>query len=125
MIATFRTAALSLSLSLASVAPGALSACSGDAGAEGPVQNRVEMAVTDKGFVPQNLRVKKGEPVTLIITRKTDVTCATELVIDEHNINVKLPLNQPVTVSFTPLKSGELKYGCAMKKMIGGVIKVL
>jgi plastocyanin domain-containing protein len=83
------------------------------------------MAVTDRGFEPQNLRVKKGEPVTLIITRKTEATCATEIVIDEHKINAKLPLNQPVTVTFTPTKSGELKYGCAMKKMIGGVIKVL
>lgn len=101
-----------------------VAACS-DAGAEGPVQNKVEMTVTDKGFEPQNLRVKKGEPVTLIITRKTDATCATEIVIDEHKIHTKLPLNQPVTVTFTPTKSGELKYGCAMKKMIGGVIKVL
>jgi plastocyanin domain-containing protein len=101
----------------------ALSACS--AGAEGPIANRVEMTVTDKGFEPQNIRVKKGEPVTLIITRKTDTTCATEIVIDEHKVNAKLPLNQPVTVSFTPQKSGKLKYGCAMQKMIGGVITVL
>jgi plastocyanin domain-containing protein len=109
---------------LTAVAALAVSACS-DAGAEGPVQNRVEMALTEKGFEPQNLRVKKGEPVTLIITRKTDATCANEIVIDEHKINTKLPLNQPVTVTFTPTKSGELKYGCAMKNMIGGVIKVL
>ena len=125
LLARIRPSLLALTLTLASVAPSALCSCTGDAGAEGPVQNRVEMKITDKGFEPQNLRVKKGEPVTLIITRKTDVTCATEIVIDEYNINVKLPLNQPVTVTFTPTKSGELKYGCAMKKMIGGVIKVL
>jgi plastocyanin domain-containing protein len=100
------------------------SACSAGA-EEGPLGNRVEMAVTDKGFEPQNIRVKKGEPVTLIITRKTDVTCATEIVIDEHKVHAKLPLNQPVTVNFTPQKSGKLKYGCGMNKMIGGVISVL
>jgi plastocyanin domain-containing protein len=111
-------------LALASLVTLTVAACS-DAGAEGPVQNRVEMTITDKGFEPQNLRVKKGEPVTLIITRKTDTTCATEIVIDEYKIHTKLPLNQPVTVTFTPSKSGELKYGCAMKKMIGGVIKVI
>jgi plastocyanin domain-containing protein len=100
------------------------SACSAGA-EEGPLANRVEMAVTERGFEPQNIRVKKGEPVTLIITRKTDTTCATEVVIDEHKVNAKLPLNQAVTVTFTPQKSGKLKYGCAMNKMIGGVITIL
>jgi plastocyanin domain-containing protein len=111
------TALFSLTLSVA---------CSG-AGAEGPgpLVSRVEMSVTEKGFEPQNIRVKKGEPVTLIITRKTDTTCATEIVIDEHKIKIPLPLNKPVTVTFTPSKTGALKYGCAMNKMIGGVITII
>ena len=99
-------------------------ACS-DAGAEGPLVSRVEIAVTDKGFEPQNIRVKKGELITLIITRKTDTTCATEVVIDEHKIKTPLPLNKPVTVTFTPSKTGTLRYGCAMNKMIGGVITII
>lgn len=93
--------------------------------AEAPTTNRVEMTITDKGYEPQNIRVKAGEPVTLIITRKVSETCGTEIVIDEYKINQKLPLNTPVTVTFTPTKTGELRYGCAMKKMVGGVIKVL
>lgn len=97
-------------------------ACSGEA--QAPLSNQVTMAVTDKGFEPQDLRVRKGQPVTLVITRKTDATCATEIVIDEYGIKTKLPLDQPVTVRFTPKKSGVLKYGCAMQKMIGGTIKV-
>jgi plastocyanin domain-containing protein len=102
------------------------SACSG-AGAEssGPLVSRLEMSVTEKGFEPANIRVKKGEPVTLIITRKTETTCATEIVIDEHKIKTPLPLNKPVTVTFTPSKTGALKYGCAMNKMIGGVITII
>jgi plastocyanin domain-containing protein len=91
---------------------------------DGPLQNRVEMSVTERGFEPANIRVKQGEPVTLVITRKVDSTCATEIVLDEYGIHAKLPLHQPVTVSFTPKKSGLLKYGCAMQKMIGGVIRV-
>jgi plastocyanin domain-containing protein len=82
------------------------------------------MKVTDKGFEPASATVKKGKPVTLIITRMTDKTCATDIVIDEYDIKTKLPLNKPVTVSFTPKKAGELKYGCAMNKMIGGVLSV-
>ena len=84
----------------------------------------IQMTVTESGFEPDRIKVKKGELVKLVITRKTDATCAKDIVIDEHKINVKLPLNQAVTVTFTPSKSGELKYGCAMGKMISGVIVV-
>jgi plastocyanin domain-containing protein len=89
-----------------------------------PAGKTVEMSVTDKGFEPAVVKVKKGEPVTLVITRKTDKTCATEIVIDEEKISTKLPLGKPVTVTFTPKKAGDIKYGCAMGKMIGGVLKV-
>ena len=92
--------------------------------AAAPAGKTIEMSVTDKGFEPAVVKVKKGEPVTLVITRKTDKTCATEIVIDEEKISTKLPLNKPVTVTFTPKKAGDIKYGCAMGKMIGGVLKV-
>jgi len=84
----------------------------------------VQMKVTDKGFEPATVTVKKGEPVTLVITRTTEQTCATEIVIDDYGVNTKLPLNKAVTVTFTPKKAGDLQYGCAMGKMIGGVFKV-
>ena len=94
------------------------------AAAPAPAGKTIEMSVTEKGFEPEVVKVKKGEPVTLVITRKTDKTCATEIVIDEEKISTKLPLNKAVTVSFTPKKAGDMKYGCAMGKMIGGVLKV-
>ncbi|MCI0574473.1 MAG: cupredoxin domain-containing protein [Myxococcaceae bacterium] len=84
----------------------------------------VELAVTSKGFEPANVTVKKGEPLRLVITRKTDVTCAKEIVIDEPGIRRELPLNTPVEVTFTPSKSGEIRYGCGMDKMLSGVLRV-
>jgi plastocyanin domain-containing protein len=45
-------------------------------------------------------------------------------VIDEEKIKTALPLNEAVKVSFTPSKTGTLKYGCAMQKMIGGLITI-
>jgi len=89
-----------------------------------PLANDVTMTVTDKGFEPQDLRVEKGKPVNLTITRVSDSTCATEIVIDEQKIKTTLPLNQAVKVSFTPSQTGTLKYGCAMQKMIGGLITI-
>lgn len=89
-----------------------------------PKAKTVTMTVTSKGFEPAAVEVKKGEPVMLVITRKTDKTCATDIVIDGVGIKQALPLNTPVKVTFTPTKSGDLKYGCAMDKMVGGVLKV-
>lgn len=84
----------------------------------------VEISVTENGFQPSPISVKKGEPLKLVVTRKTDETCATELVIKDYGIDKQLPLNKPVEIAFTPTKSGELKYGCAMGMMVRGVLLV-
>ena len=84
----------------------------------------IALSVTEKGYEPSPITLKKGEPVKLVVTRTTDQTCATEVVMDEHNINTPLPLNTPVEITFTPSKTGELRYGCAMGKMISGVFMV-
>lgn len=90
-------------------------------GESGGMNERVvELKVTDNGYEPDPITLKKGEPVVLKVTRLTDQTCATEFVLDEHDINQKLPLNETVTIRFTPEQTGELKYGCGMDKMISG-----
>ncbi len=94
--------------------------------AEGTVKNgvrTVEMQVTEDGFVPAKIKANQGEKLRLVITRKTDRTCATEIVIKDAGINTKLPLNKTVTVEVTPKSSGELKYACGMD-MITGIIFV-
>lgn len=83
----------------------------------------IEMSVTGEGFVPAQIKVKAGQPVKLIVTRKTDRTCATEIVIKDFGIKQPLPLNQAVEVTFTPTKAGSFRYACAMD-MIAGVIIV-
>lgn len=81
----------------------------------------VEMAVTEAGFVPAKIKANKGELLRLVITRKTDRTCATEIVVAGHGIDRKLPLNQPVTVELTPKASGEIRYACGMNHVAGVV----
>jgi plastocyanin domain-containing protein len=83
----------------------------------------IAISVTRDGFVPASIKVKKGEKVTLVVTRQVERTCATEIVIKEQGINEKLPLGKPVTVAFTPKKSGSLRYACGMD-MISGVLVV-
>lgn len=84
----------------------------------------ISMEVTEDGYVPANVTVKLNEPVTLRVTRKTDETCARELLIDGTDINAELPLNTPVDIAWTPTKAGQVKFGCAMDKMISGVLLV-
>ena len=64
-----------------------------------------------------------GKPVTLVVTRQTTKTCATDFVMTSHGINKPLPLGQAVEITFTPDKAGELNYACAMD-MYRGTIRV-
>lgn len=83
-------------------------------------ERSIKLEVTEDGYVPSPIKLKKDEPVVLLVTRKTDKTCATELVMKDYNIKADLPLNQEVAIKFTPNKTGTLKYGCAMGQMIAG-----
>jgi plastocyanin domain-containing protein len=85
---------------------------------------KIAMTVTEEGFVPGRVPAKKGQPITLSITRKTDHTCAREIVFEGQDGKTKLPLDQTVDVTYTPKASGELKFGCAMGMMVSGVLAV-
>jgi plastocyanin domain-containing protein len=89
---------------------------------EGP--RVIPLSVTEKGYEPTPITLKKDEPVKLVVTRKTEQTCATEIVMKDYNINTPLPLNTPVEIAFTPNKTGTLTYGCAMGQMISGAFMV-
>lgn len=79
----------------------------------------VEMAVTENGFEPSKVKVNRGEKVRLVVTRKTDSTCATEIVIEDQGVNAELPLGKAVAVEFTPKKSGQIRYACGMGHVSG------
>ena len=90
---------------------------------QGAVDNgRVAITVTEDGFEPASVTVPAGKPVTLVVTRTTTKTCATDLVMPAQNINRPLPLGQAVEITFTPEKAGELNYACAMGMYKGKVI---
>ncbi|WP_224243956.1 cupredoxin domain-containing protein [Hyalangium gracile] len=105
-------------------APAAAAAAPAQARKPGDGPRVITLSVTEKGYEPSPITLKKDEPVKLVVTRTTDHTCATELVMKDYNINTPLPLNQPVEIAFTPNKSGTLTYGCAMGQMISGAFMV-
>jgi len=83
----------------------------------------IEMSVTEKGYEPASIKVAKGVPLKLVITRKTDRTCAKQIVVKDYGINTDLPLNKAVEVSLTPKAAGNIRYACSMN-MIAGVLVV-
>ena len=85
--------------------------------------NRFEIKVTANGFEPADVKVPAGTPVTLVFERKTDETCAKEIVleVDGKSIEKALPLNQPVEVALTFPKAGELTYSCKMGMVQGSI----
>lgn len=96
--------------------------CSSQSGKSAAGGSRIAITVTEKGFEPEVVTVAAGKPVTLVVTRQTTKTCATELIMPAHNINKPLPLGQAVEITFTPEKPGELTYACAMDMYKGKVI---
>lgn len=82
----------------------------------------IRVSVDENGFSPSTLNLQKGVPTTLTFVRTTDATCATEVVWPDFHITKKLPLNQPVSFSITPQKSGTSGFACGMNMLKGSVI---
>ena len=84
---------------------------------------KVEIAITEKGFEPDKVEVKKGQPVELVFTRKTDQTCIKEVVLDTGSSKIQkpLPLNKAVSIKTKFTKAGDLKYACNMNMFSGTV----
>jgi hypothetical protein len=90
----------------------------------GGAATRVEVQVTEAGFVPDTIPGQVGKPITLVVTRKTDRTCARELVIKGQPGKTELPLDHGVEVTFTPTAAGHLPFGCAMGMMVSGTFDI-
>ncbi len=92
------------------------------AGAAAAKVQVVNLEVTSEGFVPATAKVRAGLPVKLIVTRKVERTCATEIVISEYKIQKPLPFGIPVEVTLTPKKPGAVRFACAMDMIAGTLI---
>jgi plastocyanin domain-containing protein len=120
-----RSAALALSVSLAALA--LLGACNkGESKPEAKpadvtkvaaaeiVGRRIDVLASDKGFTPNDVRIKKGEQATLVFTRTTDDTCADAVVIKDLKIEKKLPLKTEVAVTIPAGEAKTYEFACGM-----------
>jgi len=81
-----------------------------------------QVAVTDNGFEPALVRVPHGEPVTLVFTRKTDQTCATDVVFPALKRHYDLPLHRAVRVTLPANAGDTLRFECGMGMLTGAVV---
>ncbi len=106
-------AALALALALAA-------GCAVERTADGA--QRVSIAVTERGFVPARTVVKAGTPLVLAVTRRTDQTCATSLVLAGGGRRATLPLGETVESRLPPQRPGTLHYACGMDMVKGEIV---
>jgi len=83
---------------------------------------RARIQITENGYQPGSVKLRRGVPSRITFLRTTDATCAKEIVIADYGIRRSLPLNQPVVVSFTPRKTGDVGFACGMNMMRGKII---
>lgn len=92
------------------------------AGAGAAHASVVEVTVDGTGFHPDRIHARAGQPITLAVTRTTDKTCGTEVVIPALGIDRKLPLNERVEVTVTPADKGEIAFACGMDMLKGTIV---
>ncbi|MGH9856872.1 MAG: cupredoxin domain-containing protein [Acidobacteriota bacterium] len=74
--------------------------------------NTIEITCQKAYYKPDVIRVKKGEPLILIVTA-TDVTHG--FAIDEYEIAKEVAPGRPVRIEFTPDRAGEFYFYCVVR----------
>jgi thiol-disulfide isomerase/thioredoxin len=91
-----------------------------------PDARRIEIEVRDDGFSPKHVEIGRGESVTLVFTRKSTTTCATDVhfvLPDQTRIDEELPLGVAVSIPLRVAQPGAITYSCGMD-MEHGVVDV-
>lgn len=89
-----------------------------------PVSQNVQINVTSKGYSPNIIRVKKGEPVNLTLKTTDAFSCASAFRIPSLGIARNLTPNDTELITFTPTQTGQIPFSCSMG-MYRGVIEVI
>jgi plastocyanin domain-containing protein len=87
-----------------------------------PKVQTAKVRITERGYEPVALKLRRGIPARVTFVRTTDATCAKEIVLPDFNIRRALPLNQPVLVNFTPNTRGTFTFVCGMNMRSGQLI---
>ena len=82
----------------------------------------VQVAITEAGFTPARVEVPAGSHVTLVMTRKVEATCGTDVVVGGRKAADSLPLNKPVSIDVGTVNRGEITFTCGMNMLKGTIV---
>ena len=83
----------------------------------------VSITASEMGYEPEQIELREGIPARLIFKRTTESHCMEQVQIPAFGIEkVYLPLNEPVTIEFTPKESGAFTFACGMDMLEGTII---
>lgn len=75
------------------------------------------------GYDPGAVSLQAGVPARLTFTRTVDSECSSQVQIPAFGVPVTdLPMNEPVTVEFTPEEGGEYAFVCGMDMQRGMLV---
>jgi plastocyanin domain-containing protein len=80
------------------------------------------VALTENGYEPASFRLRWGVPARVTFVRRVSAGCGQEIVLPDYGISRELPLNEPVTVAFTPARAGSFTFSCGMGMVRGTLI---
>ena len=87
-----------------------------------PKVQRVTINLTNQGYRPESFRLRRGVPAAVTFIRRTKDSCGEVVVLPAYGIRRTLPFNQPLTVTFTPRKTGTFDFTCGMDMLRGQII---
>jgi hypothetical protein len=87
-----------------------------------PGVQSVTVMLTEQGYKPETIRLRRGVPARLTFIRKVEATCGTDLLIPDYQIKRDLAFNEEVVVEFTPSKRGESEFSCGMRMIRGKIV---
>lgn len=87
-----------------------------------PAVQTATVELTDDGYKPATLTLRKGVLARVTFVRRIADTCGTAIAVPEFGIHRDLPFNEPVVVEFTPAKTGTFKFTCGMDMLRGSLV---
>ncbi|MEP7149120.1 MAG: cupredoxin domain-containing protein [Acidobacteriota bacterium] len=81
-----------------------------------------KIVVSENGFEPSTVNVRKGGKVSLAFYRADADNCGGEVVIPTQSIRKTLPVGETVLVEFTPAAAGDLAFACGMDMLKGKIV---
>jgi uncharacterized protein len=85
--------------------------------------NKLDLTASNKGYSPQRLYAKAGEPILINIATQNTTSCARDFVIPAIGLEVLLPESGNMPVSVTAQAKGTIMhFSCSMGMYTGEIV---